>query len=212
LRALGHRVCTPTLTGLGERAHLRRPDTDLDTHVNDTLGHIVAEDLWDVILVGHSYAGVVISHVADRLRPRLRRLVYLDAQIAVDGTSIMDALAPDIRAQRRGAAIEGGTAMAAPTPDMFGISDPDFAAWVAPRLRPHPIGTYEQVGHLSQPVGNGLPCDFVLCTDPPFASIKPFAEQARGLGWPVHELATGHDAMLTAPGPTADLFLQIASQ
>jgi len=210
LRAAGHLVTTPTLTGLGERAHLLSEAVDLETHVTDVVAHIEAEDLSEVVLVGHSYGGVVITHVADRTAARLSRLIYLDAQIGADGVSILDGMLPEIRDQRRAAAA-GGLTMASPTTAAFGISDPALAEWVAPRLRPHPIATYEQALPLSGPVGAGLPTDFILCTDPAFPSIGPFAERARGFGWPVHDLPTGHDAMLTAPEATATLLMELAA-
>jgi pimeloyl-ACP methyl ester carboxylesterase len=210
LRAAGHSVTTPTLTGLGERSHLLSDAVTLETHVTDVVAHIEAEDLSDVVLVGHSYGGVVITHVADRIADRLSRLIYLDAQIGANDLSIMDGLAPEIRDQRRAAAA-GGLTMAIPPTEAFGISDPAVAAWAAPRLRPHPIATYEQALKISGPIGAGLPVDFILCTDPAFASIGPFAEKARSMGWPVHALPTGHDAMLTAPEATADLLMEFAA-
>ena len=210
IRAQGHVATAPTLTGLGERAHLSSDAVDLETHVTDVIAHIEAEDLSDVVLVGHSYGGVVITHVADRIPDRLSRLIYLDAQIGADAVSIMDGLPPDIRDQRRAAAA-GGLTMAPPAPEVFGITDACTADWVAARLRPHPIATYEQALPLSRPVGAGLPADFVLCTEPAFPSIAPFEARARAMGGPVHHLGTGHDAMLIAQGATAALLMRIAA-
>jgi pimeloyl-ACP methyl ester carboxylesterase len=90
LTAAGHRVYTPTLTGLGDRAHLARPDVNLDTHIQDVVAFLEMEDLRDVMLVGHSYAGMVISAVAERARPRLRSLVYLDAFVPENGKRMID--------------------------------------------------------------------------------------------------------------------------
>jgi pimeloyl-ACP methyl ester carboxylesterase len=90
LRAAGHAVFTPTLTGLGERRHLLSADTDLETHITDVLNMMLFEDLSDVILVGHSYGGMVITGVADRARARIQQLVFLDAAIPRDGEALID--------------------------------------------------------------------------------------------------------------------------
>lgn len=110
LRAAGHEVFTPALTGLGERAHLANPDVDLDTHLGDVVGVLEYEDLHQVVLVGHSYGGVVITGVADRLASRLAELVYLDAEVPEDGQSEYDLLPPDERAtyEEMARASEGG--------------------------------------------------------------------------------------------------------
>jgi pimeloyl-ACP methyl ester carboxylesterase len=98
LRAAGHEVFTPTLTGLGERVHLAHPDIDLDTHIQDVLGVLEDEDLHDVVLVGHSYATLVIIGVADRLPERIAHLVYLDGPIAGEGQALLDFFPPDDQA------------------------------------------------------------------------------------------------------------------
>src|SRR6185312_289139 len=96
LRALGHEVFTPTLTGLGERQHLMSPEVGLDTHIKDVLGVLEYEDLHDVILVGHSYAGMVIAGVAEKAAERIAHLVYLDAFVPADGKSLADYQPPEI--------------------------------------------------------------------------------------------------------------------
>src|SRR5205823_8870769 len=100
LRAAGHEVYTPTLTGLGERAHLARPEVSLHTHVQDVLGVLAYEDVQGVVLVGWSYAGMVITAVAEQAADRLAHLVYLDASVPEDGQAALDLLDPATRAAR----------------------------------------------------------------------------------------------------------------
>ena len=90
MAAAGHRLVTPTYTGLGERAHLANPSIDLETHIEDVLNVITYEDLRDIVLVGHSYGGLVATGVADRARDRVTQLIYIDAFVPADGQSLFD--------------------------------------------------------------------------------------------------------------------------
>jgi pimeloyl-ACP methyl ester carboxylesterase len=148
LRAAGHDVHTPTLTGLGERAHLLRPGIDLDTHIEDVVAVLHYEDLRDVILVGHSYGGMVITGVADRALDRVGHLVYLDAANPVGGESLADIAAPLMQAARAQGKVVDGVELVLfpgtePLPD-YGVTDPDDVAWMAERLIPHPYACFEQ--------------------------------------------------------------------
>jgi pimeloyl-ACP methyl ester carboxylesterase len=89
LRAKGYNVYRPQLTGLGDRVHLARPDVGLNTHIEDVVNTILFEDLHDIVLVGHSYGGMVITGVADRVPDRIRKLIYVDALVPNDGESLM---------------------------------------------------------------------------------------------------------------------------
>ncbi len=139
----GHRVHAVTLTGLGERAHLLRADIDLQTHVTDVIQAIEAEELQQVVLVGHSYAGMLITAVADRMPQRLSRLVYLDAVVPKPGESWSGTHSPATRKARLDAA-RASPLFAFPPPDpvVFGL-DGEGHAWVVRRQTPHPAGTYE---------------------------------------------------------------------
>jgi pimeloyl-ACP methyl ester carboxylesterase len=165
LRAAGHRVFTPTLTGLGDRAHLIAPNVGLQTFIEDVVSTIDMEDLSDVVLVGHSYGSAVISGVADARAERIRRLVYLDSFMVQSGQSPFDQLPPDMVEARRASPIKapgsyGETfTMPAPAPSAFGIVDAKDAAWAASRLRPHPIKSYEDRLELKRPLGAGLSKD-----------------------------------------------------
>ena len=124
LRASGHRVFTPTCTGLGERAHLMSREITLDTFTQDIAGVIEAEELGDIVLVGHSFGGLPVSGVADIIPDRIRHLVFLDALLAQPGRSAFDGLPPEIVAARRKAAEEtsGGLSFSAPPPSVFGVT------------------------------------------------------------------------------------------
>jgi pimeloyl-ACP methyl ester carboxylesterase len=212
LRAQGHRVLTPTCTGLGERAHLLSRHITLDTFMRDVAGTIVAEELSEVVLVGHSFGGLAISGVAEAMPERLRHLVYLDALIAEPGRAPFDGLPPEVVAARRRAADEssGGLSLPPPPAAAFGVLDPADAAWVERRLTPHPLSTYESPLPIRGPVGNGLPRTYVDCTAPSYATldgVKAWVRRQPGWGW--RELATGHDAMVSAPGPLAQLLVAL---
>jgi pimeloyl-ACP methyl ester carboxylesterase len=213
LKAAGHRVFCPTLTGLGERAHLLSRDVNLSTHIEDVVALIEAEELEDVVLVGHSYGGIVITGVAARAKSRLWQLVYLDSAIVEDGDAWSSAHTPQVQAERRRLAQEssGGVSMPVPKAEVFGVLDSADIAWVQRRLTPQPFAPYDQKMHWGGPVGNGLPKVYVDCTDPAYAGLAPVKERYRGKpGWPFIELKTGHDAMVSAPEETAKLLLGFA--
>jgi pimeloyl-ACP methyl ester carboxylesterase len=213
LRKAGHRVFTPTLTGVGERRHLLTAATDLETHIQDVLGLLEAEELEGVVLCGHSYAGLVISGVAARAKERIRQLVYLDALLAEDGQSWAEAFPPDVaEARRKGATVTNGVkTIPAPDPEIYGFADPADTVWVRRRLTPHPYAAFEQKSRLDGPLGSGLPRLYIECTTPPIAALATIKDRYRGKpGWPFAELKTGHDAMLSAPGELTRLLLQFA--
>src|SRR3954466_2877755 len=138
LRAAGHQVFTPTLTGLGDRAHLLSADVDLTTHIKDIAAVLEYEDLRDVVLVGHSYAGMVIAGVAEKAGARLAQLVYLDAFLPEDGKSVKDyAGVPPTRA-------DGWRMPAVGGPRFYGVTDQDDAAWVTRHLVDQSIRTFTQ--------------------------------------------------------------------
>lgn len=200
LRRQGHRVFTPTLTGLGERSHLLSRHVTLDTFVQDIANVLIWEDLSDVILVGHSFAGPVISGVADRCAARIRHLVYLDAFILENGQSAFDTLPLDLVERLRLSARETNT-LAAPRPASLGLTRPEDIAFVGSRLTPHPIGSYETALSLEHPIGNEVPATYLACMLPPFAAVDGSRQWVRknAAHWNWKELAAGHDAMVSAP-------------
>ncbi len=212
LRDAGHRVFTPTLTGLGDRAHLLSRDVGLETAIKDILALIAMEDLGDVILVGHSFGGLPVSAVADRMKMRIRHLVFLDSAILASGQSVDHLLPPDMVASRRKLAEEssGGITLPAPPPSAFGVTEPDDAAWLSRHLRPMPIRMYQDRLFLENPLGNGLPVTYIACMKPVYAVQRPFHEFARRQpSWSYVELGAPHDAMVVAPGVLTDALLSV---
>jgi pimeloyl-ACP methyl ester carboxylesterase len=213
LRAAGHEVYAPTLSGLSDRSHLLHCGVDLTTHITDVVNLLSYEDLSDVLLVGNSYAGMVITGVAARSPERLRLLIYLDAYIPEDGQSEADLWSPERRAIAQAAEAATSGLAQSPPPAIFGVTDRALADWINARVTPQPVTTY------TEPVPSGdvrsaaLPRVFIHCTaNPPTTpdGFGPFAAKARASGWPVYELATGHLAMLTAPREVAELLLRLA--
>lgn len=215
LREAGHSVFTPTLTGLGERRHLMSGDITVDRLVADITNLIEIEDLRDVILVGHSFGGVIISGVADRMPNRLARLVYLDAVTPIAGKSLYEMMPDHIREARLAALAklpDGGLQVPAPSAHHFGVENTDLANWVDRRLTPHPAGGYTSPINLLHPLANGVAAAYIRCTEPVFPINDPCAAFAAAQpGWDYRELATGHDAMVSAPEQLADLLLQLCT-
>lgn len=213
LRAAGHSVFTPTLTGLGERRHLMSATLTIDSFVADITNLIEAEDLSDVTLVGHSFGGAVISGVADRMPERLRRLVYLDAVTPLAGKSLFEMMPERERAARMAALArlpDGQTQVPPPGAEHFGIEDIVQAAWVGSRLTPHPTGGYTSPVVLRNPIANGVPAAYIRCTAPVFPINDPCAAFAAAQpGWQYREIATGHNAMISAPAELARLLLSL---
>ena len=211
LRAAGHRVFTPTQTGLGERAHLLHAGITLDTFVQDVIAVLETEELTQAVLVGHSFGGFAISGAADRAPDRIRQLVYLDSSVPRDGLTPLDLSLPDVAAERRRlAAVTGGLSLPPPEPSAFGVPDGPDADWLRRRMTPHPYGAYTSVLRLSAPAGNGLPRTYIACTEPEYAPSAGHRSWVRAQpGWAWRDLAAGHDAMVTHPAPLVDLLLEL---
>lgn len=214
LRAAGHAVFTPTLTGLGERRHLISRDITIATFTLDLMNVIEMEELSDIVLVGHSFAGLPVSGVADRMPERLRHLVYLDSLLVQPGQSPFDGLSPAVVAARRRAAQEtsGGLSLPVPPAEAMGITQPADAAWITRRMTPHPISAHESKLELTHALGNGLARTYVDCTAPRYATLDGVKARIKGQpGWGWRDLATGHDAMVSAPEALAAMLLEIAA-
>jgi pimeloyl-ACP methyl ester carboxylesterase len=175
------------------------------------IGLLEAEELEDVVLAGHSYAGMVITGVAARAKARLRQLVYLDALIVHDGESWADAFPPEVAEARRRSAmrIDGVQTIPPPDPAIYGFADPADTEWVRRRLTPHPFAAFERKNRWGGPVGNGVPKAYVDCTRPALAALAAMKQQ-RLAGWEVIALETGHDLMVSAPEETARICLRYA--
>ena len=212
LEAAGHVVRRPTLTGLGDRSHLVSREVDLSTHVEDVASFLRFEDLREIVLVGHSYAGMVITGVAAREPGRIARLVYYDAFVPSDGESALDGLPPPIAEHFVEMADADGDGWLMPRRPLsaLGVRDADAEAWLEPRLVEHPLATYaEKLPDCS--AARSLPSSYVSCTD--WAQVfRPHADRARAFGWPVQEIAADHEALATAPGLLAGALLATLAQ
>jgi pimeloyl-ACP methyl ester carboxylesterase len=145
LRDAGHEVYTPTLTGLGERAHLARPEVDLETHIQDVVAMLEAEELRQVTLVGHSYGGMVITGVAARTSGRIGHLVYLDAFVPEAGKSLLDYVGEGAGAMREAAVAHGeGWKLPSFPPERFGVTSQRDTEWLTKHLVPQPLRSFEQ--------------------------------------------------------------------
>jgi pimeloyl-ACP methyl ester carboxylesterase len=215
LRNAGHDVHSPTLTGLGERKHLLSMDTDLSTHITDIVNLLVYEDLHDVILVGHSYGGMVITGVADRAAHRISELVYLDAAHPDNGQSLVDT-APQAMAFARSSSqtVDGIELVMWPDDAMvmaMGVTDADDLACLRARMLPHPWKAFEEpVRFINGDAALAIPRTNINCV----ASLQHSGPEARARQTAGHrnfEIDTGHDLMMTEPQKVADMLLDVAA-
>jgi pimeloyl-ACP methyl ester carboxylesterase len=213
LRSAGHEVFTPALTGLGERSHLASAQVDLETHVRDVVAVLEYEDLREVVLVGHSYGGMVISGVADRVPERLALLVYLDAEVPMDGQSELDLLPAQERAGYEEAARSKGQGWLIPPPLPEPLPDDldPRVRWAMLRMVSQPLATFAQPLRLSNPAGSKVPRSYVLCAQGKEDQALPgYVQRARSdPGWRFVELAAGHSAHVTAPRELVNVLGQL---
>jgi len=219
LQHQGHRVHAVTLTGLGERAHLLSPAITLDTHIDDVISAIEVEELHDVVLAVHSYAGMIGTAVADRIGKHLKHLVYVDAVIPKPGESWSSTQSAATQQQRLSAA-KASTRFSFPPPDpvVFGLTDADHA-WVKRRQTPHPGNTYQAPLSFDIQRVAAIARTFVNCTQPALATIEPSRLRAKdpkfwdGAWLPnskIVEIKTGHDPMISEPAALAKILLDCA--
>jgi pimeloyl-ACP methyl ester carboxylesterase len=209
LRAQGHEVYCPTLTGLGERAHLASRDTGLGTHIDDVANLILWENLHDVVLVGHSYGGVVIGGVADRLADRIKALVFVDALLPEHGKSVLDYQTPERAEYLRDRAVQNdGWRLPPISAEVYGVESPALAAWVDEKCTAHPLATFTEIQNLSGDWRGVAEKTFIRCTQSGLDYMDKFSEQALADDtWVVHYLPTGHDCMVTEPDHLAALLM-----
>lgn len=212
LRAAGHEVHAPTLTGVSDRAHLLTPSVGLGTHVQDVVALIEAHDLREVALVGHSYAGQVITGVADRIPERIATRIYLDAFVGDDGEAAIDLLPEQVAGHYRESVAGPGFGWLIPVRSLnvLGVTDETDLAWLTPRLTPHPWLTYTEPLRLAAD-DRTVSAAFIECVEW-MRVFRPHADRAAARGWPVHHLATGHEAMVTAPNELADALVRVVSR
>ncbi|WP_199434269.1 alpha/beta hydrolase [Qaidamihabitans albus] len=213
LEAAGHRVFAPSLTGYGDKKHLLGPEVGLNTHADDVVRLLETEDLTDVVLVGHSYAGMVISAVANRVPERIGRLVHLDAMVPEDGESAADVMPSTKRLIDMGLNSESGWRVPPPPASLFGVTDPDDIAWLRTMLSDQPVRALQEPVRLDNPAATAIPRTHIHNTVVPEGfERRPVPEtQPNGSPAQVWELPTGHDAMVTMPAELTDLLLELGS-
>ena len=215
LSRAGHEVYAPTLTGVGERSHLVGPHVDLSLHVQDIAAVLHYEDLRDVILVGHSYGGMVITGVGGTAADRVGKLVYLDAANPKNGESLVDVAGPMMEMARLAGRIADGVELVLlPSPEagmFYGITDPAELAWMAGRLTGHPWKCFEQKLELRDEAGYAkIPQYHIVCTATLATRDPGLMDEARAAGrlW---DIDTGHDLMITEPQKVTDALLAVAA-
>jgi pimeloyl-ACP methyl ester carboxylesterase len=210
LSAAGHRLVTPTYTGLGEREHLADPSNDLERHIQDVLAVIKYEDLQNIVLIGHSYGGMVATGVADRARDKLSRLVYLDAFVPRDGEALFDLVPAEGRRAMEESARAGDGWRVRPNPIPADTSEAD-TKWLAERRLPQSIRCFNSPLHIS--AETTLPRSYIYCTrTPPADTFRPFATRAKAeAGWRYYEIDASHSPHVTAPEALAGLLERIVS-
>jgi pimeloyl-ACP methyl ester carboxylesterase len=208
LRAAGHETHAVTLTGDGERAHLRRRDISLQDHIDDVIGLVEAEELSNIVLVGHSYGGMVITGAAGALGARVQRLVYVDAMVPLPGEGWGQAHSPEIVAARQALAAANDNALPPPDARDFGIEGAD-REWLQRRQVPHPFGMYRVPLHFDGARWAALPRLFIDCNQPAYPTIDAMRQRVRTQpGWRIAEMPTGHCPMVTMPEALVALLMQ----
>jgi pimeloyl-ACP methyl ester carboxylesterase len=216
LRLAGHEVYAPSLTGLADRKHLLNPAIDLETHIADIVNLLEYEDLEDVVLVGHSYGGMVITGVADRATRRIGHLVYLDAAHPVSGESMADNTLSDLmdevhRGMREIDGVELVVFPDSPLLRVMGVNDPDDYKWFASKITPHPWRCFTQKLILqNQEAARRIHRTSINCT--PILETLPEENFRRRTTESdlVFEIDTGHDLMITEPAAVTDLLIKAA--
>ncbi|MET9267686.1 alpha/beta hydrolase [Amycolatopsis sp. NPDC004079] len=216
LESAGHRVLAPSLTGYGDKKHLLSPEIGLDTHVQDIVDLLRAEQ--DVVLVGHSYAGLVISSAANEMPDRVAELVYLDAMVPEDGETAVD-VQPISQRLIDLAAQHGDGWRVPPLPEqptpfgLFGVTDPADVVWLREMLSDQPVRCLQQPARLDNPAARAIPRTHIRCVGatPEGITRRPVpAIQPNGTPSQVWELPTGHDCMITMPVELSELLLKLA--
>lgn len=209
MNGAGRRFIVPTYTGLGERAHLASPDVNLETHVQDLLGVIRYEELTDLVLVAHSYGGMVATALADRVPDRIRQIIYVDAFVPRDGQSLFDLAGVEAR-ERLLAGMREGDGWRLPPMPIPEDTSPEDVEWISQYRIPQPVHCFDTPVRLA----NGepaMPRAYVYALrHPPADTFGPFAQRAKDEGWVYHGIDASHSAQVTAPDALASLLLTIA--
>jgi pimeloyl-ACP methyl ester carboxylesterase len=210
LQSAGHKVFTPTLTGLAERSHLNSPLIDLSIHIADIVNLIIWEELSDVVLCGHSYAGCVITGAAHQIPDRIRALVFVDAFVLENGESFMDIVPPEIaRAIRDQAEATGDGWKANPIPArLLGVRNPHNVAWVDRQCTPQAIGTFEERIKLTGNLEQIQDIAYLFPTER-HPNLLVSHERVKAKGWKIRTVDnSGHEIMIDQPQELAEFLME----
>ncbi len=211
LAAQGHRVFTPTLSGLADKSHLMSPAINLQTHVDDIVNLVRWERLENICLVGHSYAGMPISLVAEAVGDKISSIVFLDAFVPEDGETPLDLITPAVQADIRAAIARGDVSRASPPAAYFKVMTPDDVVWIDSLTTPHPNGVWTGVMKLSGAREKIAKKSYIRAGLYPSAPFDAHMEKcARRPGWQTQSIASGHDVMVDAPRELAQALTQAA--
>jgi pimeloyl-ACP methyl ester carboxylesterase len=197
LRAQGHTVFAPTLTGLGERSHLRRDDVNATTHMTDVVNVIRYERLDGIVLVGHSYGGNVISGVAEIVPERIASMVFVDAFIPDNGDAVVDLVAPALKEAILAAAVRGDTTAPVRNAAAFNVNEKD-RAWVDALSVPQPIGAMIEKLKLSGARERIANKTYIRASGYPNISFDAAFARAKAEGWRTYAVPCGHNVMIDA--------------
>jgi pimeloyl-ACP methyl ester carboxylesterase len=205
----GHEVFTPTLTGLAERSHLLTPAVDLDTHILDVVNEMKWQDLNNIVLVGHSYGGMVISGVAERMENAIASFVFLDAFFPDNGQAVVDIQPPAMRDPVLAAARDGATTVPPRSATVFKVNEND-RAWVDAQCTPQPIKCFLHKLRLTGARERIAKKSYVRANDYPSQPFDSGLARARAEGWRAYEVACGHDVMLDMPERLVEILQEVA--
>lgn len=197
-------VLTPTLTGLAERKHLTHQNIDLATHIQDVLNIIFYEELEDIVLVGHSYGGMVITGVADKIPTKIKKLIYIAAVLPMSGESMFDAVGPEISAFLYNSAQKGnGWEVPAGLPESYGIEALEDIRWFKKSSTPHPLKSFQHKLSYDSSSFEKLDKIYIKCAHD--SALEPMARRAKEMRIPCYEMDAGHFPMITHPETVIEL-------
>jgi len=206
----GHRVFSPTLTGLGERSHLLNKNINLTTHITDIANVIQYEDLSSIVLVGHSYGGIIISGVAERLADKISSIVFLDAFLPEDGETLLQKSSPAFVTAINTAIEKGESGIKPPPAAAFGVPEKD-RAWVDSKTTPQPVGTYTEPAVFKGARDKIAKKTYVRASGYKSAAFDANLAKVKAAGnWKVHELDIGHDVMVIDPARVTSIIVESA--
>ena len=210
LEKRGHKVFTPTMTGLGERSHLIDPKVNLATHITDIVNVVKWEGLNDIVLVGHSYGGAVISGVAEQIRPTIGSIVFLDAFVPESGDSLAAKASQPVREAIAGLVEKNETTMKPVPAAVFRVNEKD-RAWVDAMCTPHPLATLTDKITLTGARDRIARKTYIRAKGYPSVPFDGAQEKLKAdAAWRIYDMPCGHDAMVDMPDRLTEILIEVA--